>query len=147
MGLMDNKITKKDIDRNFIAANVSDKGEEKQNPSNALIRYEFIEFLVRMAKYKYKEQGLAHTVAASFDKLMIETIIPYHEEHCQNWQPFREQFFLNNVIDNLMACNKKSLETIFIKIAIASKGKFFSDHNAFQFAQELNLNLSEHVIR
>ena len=55
MGLMDNKITKKDIDRNFIAANVSDKGEEKQNPSNALIRYEFIEFLVRMAKYKYKE--------------------------------------------------------------------------------------------
>ena len=84
--MTDGKVTKNEtVDRMFIAANVSDKAEEKQNPVNALIRYEFIEYLVRMAKFKYKEQGLAHTTAASFEKLINDIILPYHKEHCKEW--------------------------------------------------------------
>jgi len=67
MGLYDGKYVHKDtVNRMFIAANVSDNEEVAQNPSNALIRYEFIEFLVRIGKAKYKESGVVKTVASSF---------------------------------------------------------------------------------
>ena len=83
MGLIDGKhVKKKDINRMFIAANVSDKDNELSNPVNALVRYEFIEFLVRIAKYKYKEAGLVATAAESFERLMIELVTPYWEVHC-----------------------------------------------------------------
>ena len=71
LGLMDGKHVKKEtVDRMFIAANVTEKSEEVQNPINSMIRYEFIEFLVRMAKFKYKESGLVATCTESFERLM-----------------------------------------------------------------------------
>lgn len=44
-----------DIDRSFIAANVTIEGQtlSPENPSNALTRFEFMEFLVRIAHFKY----------------------------------------------------------------------------------------------
>ena len=78
MGLIDGKhVKKKDVNRMFIAANVSDN-DNSVNPANAMVRYEFIEFLVRMAKYKYKEAGLVATCAESFEKLINELVLPYH---------------------------------------------------------------------
>jgi hypothetical protein len=44
-----------DIDRSFIAANVNIEGQilSPENPSNALTRFEFMEFIVRIAHFKY----------------------------------------------------------------------------------------------
>ena len=72
IGLIDEKkVKKEDVNRNFIAANVSGEEELKQNPQNELIRYEFIEFMARMANEKYKRYGLVQTWTDAF-KMMIE---------------------------------------------------------------------------
>lgn len=147
MGLIDGKhVKKKDINRMFIAANVSDKDNEHSNPVNALVRYEFIEFLVRMAKYKYKEAGMVATTAESFERLMNELVTPYFELHCQDWQPFRDKYLLNTMIDNLMYVNKKGLENIFIKLATQNKNKAFNIANCFQVMRQLNLNLADTAV-
>lgn len=132
MGLIDGKhVKKKDVNRMFIAANVSDSNNENMNPANAMIRYEFIEFLVRMSKYKYKEAGLAATIAESFEKLLNELVLPYHELNCRDWSIFREKYLLHTIIDNLMYVNKKGLENIFVKMVQSQKNKTFTISNAF----------------
>ena len=45
------------------------------NTANALVRYEFIEGLVRIAKEKYCKRA-NDSVADAFDKLMKENVIP-----------------------------------------------------------------------
>ena len=65
------KVKKEDVNRNFIAANVSSEEEQKQNPQNELIRYEFVEFMARMAKEKYMRYGLVSTWTDAF-KMMME---------------------------------------------------------------------------
>jgi len=42
------------IDRLFIAANVTLEGKNEDNSENLFVRYEFIEFLVRIADLKFK---------------------------------------------------------------------------------------------
>ena len=42
------------VDRLFIAANVSLEGNNDDNAENLFVRYEFIEFLVRIADLKFK---------------------------------------------------------------------------------------------
>lgn len=130
----------------FISANVSTREENSSNPVNALVRYEFIEFLVRIAKYKYKDAGLVNTCVESFERLMNELVLPYHAVHCQDWQPFRENYLHKNVIDNLMYTNKKGLEIIFIKMASDQKNKAFTVAKAFQVMRDLGLNLSDQAV-
>ena len=85
-GLVDNKHVKKDtVNRMFITANYSDKEENDQNPLTALVRYEFIEYLVRMAKFKYKDSVAPNgvqTVTEAFQQLMDQLMLPYYNNHC-----------------------------------------------------------------
>jgi len=82
IGLIDNKHVRKDsINRNFIASNqLGDSGNDTK--ANALSRYEFIEFLVRMSVFKYKEAPvkLARNAVESFERFINELLIPYHSQ-------------------------------------------------------------------
>ena len=52
------------IDRLFIAANVALDGKQSEsNSENSFVRYEFLEFLVRIADMKYKVTKVFPTVA------------------------------------------------------------------------------------
>lgn len=52
------------IDRLFIAANVSvDSKPSESNQENVFVRYEFLEFLIRIADMKYKVTKVFSTVA------------------------------------------------------------------------------------
>ena len=99
-----------DSDRLFIAANVEVEDQRApDNPANLLCRYEFIEFLVRVARTKYKEKGDSATVADAFQQLLDKHVIPYHAEVITQWQRFREDYLLSNIVDHLVHANKKSL--------------------------------------
>ena len=117
-GIIDNKMVKKDaVNRNFIAANVS-KSEDQEQKGAQLCRYEFIEFLVRMAVFKYKDTlKQTKTAQHSFQMLMKEHILPFYSSQCQDWSAFRDKFLKFNIIDHVMHCNKKGLEAIFVKSA------------------------------
>ena len=49
---VDKQLKSRDIDRLFVATNY-EEGEQDGNPDNQLVRFEFIEMLVRIAKEKY----------------------------------------------------------------------------------------------
>ena len=44
--------------------------EQNDNPDKALIRFEFIELLVRIAKDKYQKTGVTKTVTDAFEMLI-----------------------------------------------------------------------------
>jgi hypothetical protein len=50
------------VDRLFIAANVSLQGTSDDNSEVLFVRYEFIEFLVRLAELKFKQTKVCKTV-------------------------------------------------------------------------------------
>jgi len=70
----------------FIATNFEEEQQE-ENPDKALIRFEFIELLVRIAREKYWKTGVTKTVTEAFEKLLKDKVQPVsqHEE----WEPFR----------------------------------------------------------
>ena len=57
-GIVDNKTLKlPDVDRSFIATNYMDK-KIPLNPSTALVRFEFLEMIVRLAQDKYVHSNI-----------------------------------------------------------------------------------------
>ena len=87
-GIVDKNLTQADIDRIFVATNFEEEDLE-DNDDSSLCRYEFSEILIRMAKTKYEEKGICSTVAESFEKLLVEYIIPNTCE-IMPWQEFRD---------------------------------------------------------
>ena len=59
-----------------------------QNSERELCRYEFYEILIRIAKAKYKDQGLATTLSESLETLIKDLVIP--NSHPGKWQEFRD---------------------------------------------------------
>ena len=47
------------------------------NDDNALVRFEFIEILVRIAKVRYIETGEETQLALALEKLLQEKILPF----------------------------------------------------------------------
>ena len=128
IGIMDGKVVLKDtINRSFIAANTSDRdADDRTGTANAMARFAFIEFIVRLARAKYKDPGVVKTTPSALRRFLDEYLIPYHSTYCQDWQPFRDNFICRTVIDNLMHANKRSLEQIFIKHVSQVKAKIFT---------------------
>jgi hypothetical protein len=58
-------VTVNSINRFFIAVNVEISNQD-ENPDKELIRFEFIELMVRIAHEKYKRFGEAKTYAEAF---------------------------------------------------------------------------------
>ena len=57
----------------FIAANYEVEDQD-DNPDLALIRFEYIELLVRIAIEKYKKTGECKTACEAFDHLLQQNI-------------------------------------------------------------------------
>ena len=63
---IDRNLSSSTLDRLFIAANVEVGEEQDDNPDKALIRFEFIELLARVANEKYKKPGITSSVTEGF---------------------------------------------------------------------------------
>lgn len=63
------------LDQLFVQVNY-DPEDNEFNPGNELVRYEFMELLVRCAKVKYKDTGMVKTFSQALDMLLSENIIP-----------------------------------------------------------------------
>lgn len=63
-----------DIDRMFITVNANRSGPT--NPSNALVRFQFMEFIIRCAIEKYFASGKVETELEAIKKFNLEYLIP-----------------------------------------------------------------------
>jgi hypothetical protein len=77
------------MDNHFFAVNF--EGEEQDdNPDKALIRFEFIELLIRVAKEKYMKSGECKSLTSALERLFDVNIMKLCEEALENWQGFRD---------------------------------------------------------
>ena len=75
-------------DRLFIAANFNDYGEVAGNSTKELIRFEFLEIIVRIAKAKYIDTGLKENYEEALRSLFSQEFTNFTPK--QSWMRWRE---------------------------------------------------------
>lgn len=77
------------VDRAFIAVNYEEENLD-DNPNRELCRYEFMEILIRIADFKYRqnkvEKEKAKTFAEAYQRVLDELFAKYK---LPDWQEFR----------------------------------------------------------
>lgn len=78
-GIIDGKLMKlSDFDRIFIATYTrTDKERNPRNPDRAVVRYQFMEGLVRMCDQKYLGNGVANSFTEAMKLLLDESVRPF----------------------------------------------------------------------
>lgn len=99
------------ISRSFIAANF----QMSENPKffligAAFVRFEFWEFLVRIAKEKYMTGPNPPTFSQATAKLIEEKVLKCE---CEPWQSFRDTQLWTIDVNDILEANLKNLEKIY----------------------------------
>ena len=97
------------IDRVFI---VVDKGDDSIGglQPKSLMRFQFIEGLLRISDAKYKETGVVSTHAEALDMLIKECIIAEYE--WRPWQDFRSEQLYTLAVQDVLAVNMKGIQSL-----------------------------------
>lgn len=103
-------MTTQDVDRTFIAVNFEEVDLDN-NDDKSLCRYEFLEIIARLAKIKYFEKGICHSVAASTEKMIQDSILPNTTEKMP-WQEFRDNELWTLEVDDLFKANKSGMDQL-----------------------------------
>jgi len=105
--IADDKLSVGDVDRFFKGAYFKPTELIKFSIiGNALVRYEFLELLVRISSAKYKDLSFSE----GFTKLLKEKIAPYDHEP---WQTFRDKHLWTIEVNDILEANLKNLEKIY----------------------------------
>ena len=87
-------------------------GEDQgDNPDGALIRFEFIEILVRIALEKFLKPGICKTLSEALEMLIVRHIFPDNRAH--EWQGFRDELIWNLDCNDVLACNLEGIMKVF----------------------------------
>lgn len=132
-GIIDGKILKlSDFDRIFIATYTkSDKEKNHRNPDRALVRYQFLEGLLRIAEQKYLNSGLAQNYGEAMTMLMEESVKPYVSKF--NHHQWRPDSYWNEKVDTVYKSYLPIMRGIFKKY---SGLKTMPGHKKFMCLEE-----------
>ena len=93
----------------FEVVNFDDKtDDDKFDHEKALIRHEFLEILVRIAKCKYIDTGMISddNNARALHRLVNTHLLPVLQENkLPEWQPFRNVHLWTNDVNDLLVAN------------------------------------------
>jgi len=120
--LIDADLPLSTIDRLFIASNFEVEKTD-DNPDKGLIRFEFLELLVRVAKVKLHQPGLVPTLAEAVEKVIAEHILPVAEYH--EWQGFRDHVLYTVEVNDVLHTNQAIIKRVYDSYLTTSK-KFFT---------------------
>ena len=89
--MLDENLTKQNVNELFLEVNKDSKDDDScgENPPDELVRYEFVELLIRIADYKYMRKGEVQLYAQAFGKLFTSVIEPWYREETSIWGNFR----------------------------------------------------------
>lgn len=108
--IFDKNLSKPGVVVLFIAANY-EVDDQDDNPDQALIRFEYIELLVRIAIEKYKKTKLFPTAWQAFEHL-LESNIEIASNHKQ-WQYFRETEIWTLEVNDVLFVNLDLIKKVF----------------------------------
>lgn len=97
-------------DRLFISANFSEH-HVAGNTAKDLIRYEFLEVLVRIAKVIYVDTGICTTYTAALESLFNAITPNFHP--FQTWQRWREEELWTNECNQILEANQWGLRRLY----------------------------------
>lgn len=118
------------IDTYFIAATLNSVAADIPGlDGKLLMRHNFLELLVRVAKGKYLDPGHAETVHEAFSMLMKETILPNYV--WEPWEDFRVQQLWTLECDDVFVANHLGL-TKLQKSYWAPRKKFMNKEAAIR---------------
>lgn len=137
--LQDLHLKQSTIDRLFITTNFEAENQPN-NPDKQLIRFEFIELLIRIAGAKYKETGVCKTWTDAFEKLWEDNILPASEMHL--WQGFRDQQLYTVEVNDLFMANDELIRKVYQRYYTLTK-KYMSAEDAIElFCNESDCGLT-----
>ena len=115
--LIDKTFKQSDIDRLFIATNFEEE-EQDNNDDSALIRFEFIELMIRIAKEKYFDKGkaktMAKTMAEAFTLIVERNLrLASRAEHWREWR-LKELYQLG--VQDLLDTNLDLIAKVYILV-------------------------------
>lgn len=101
--LQDDNVSKEQIDKYFILTKPKlTEDEGGHSTEMCLIRFEFWEVLVRIAKGKYFETGKEETITAAFEALIEQDILPmYDSPNYLGWQTWRDEHFYSVKVNDI----------------------------------------------
>ena len=149
--LCDEKITPSILDIYFASTNFEETDQEG-NDDRALIRFEFLEILVRIVRGKYIETKRLKTIAEGLEKLLSEHILPT-KDAVYTWTTFRENILWEYHVNELFETNRNLLENLYQSLKNKNtktrakggqtnkKNKFLSAHNLIEYIFESSVNL------
>ena len=107
-GITDDIITASILDIYFTATNF-EESDQGGNDDRALIRFEFLEILVRIVRGKYIETKKMNSLGRGLEKLIVEHVILVKDVH-YTWQKFREDHLWTFHVNELFEANYHLLE-------------------------------------
>jgi hypothetical protein len=111
-GMVDGTLFKlADLDLNLKAAGYSDEKSNPLNPPNALVRFKFMEMLVRIAKDKYTRNKITLDIGEAVQKLLAENVNPMTAKF--NHMIWRQERYLCEEVDLVYKAYKPVLDTVF----------------------------------
>lgn len=96
-----------------------DKKTDTFNDDRELVRYEFFEILVRIAKFKYLDSGELDEsqIARALHRLFNEYLLPVlNLKKLPEWQPFRKYYLWNNAVSDLLKANMQHIRLVYAHI-------------------------------
>ena len=89
-----------------------EEDDQDQNDDYALIRFEFIEMLVRIAQFLYIENGNEYSIASAFQTLVQNHILPMRNNFIK-WQEFRDDELWCPEVNDLLDINHSSIRLVY----------------------------------
>jgi len=112
-----------DLDTIFIATNYTAK-KQKNNPDRAIVRYQWMEYVARVALAKFSKPAIPGDdplePPLALDKLMEKNICPLAKSI--DSLPLRHDFFWNNDFDRLLRDFQKDVDVLFDQFARSIDG-------------------------
>lgn len=146
--LIDNLYAINDFGVNWNSANVPQVKNQLFNPGNALVRYEFMELLIRIAYDRFFRNKLTREISSAVEKLFEEHIIPSISMHklndisSYNSNAWRNDIYICEDVDLVLKVFKPILDFAFSKYSgkktLPGCKKFMSTDEFFELCKDCN---------
>ena len=119
--IIDNLYQLRDLGVNWNSANVPLVKNQLFNPGNALVRYEFMEIIVRIAQDRFVRTGICKKINKSVRKLFEEHILPntitykLNDISSYNSNAWRNEVYICEDVDIILKVYKPILDCAFLK--------------------------------
>lgn len=134
---------------NWNAVNNPKEKRQAFNPWNALVRYEFVELLIRIAHERYVKSKICETIPEGFSRMIDENLLKVLSINDSNTWRFHE--YINEDIDTILTSNKQVLLNIYKKYSgrksLPGQKPFMSIEEFRQLCYDANLVPKDKPIR